>query len=128
MSTFSANVTQKIGGGGTINKTNSGNTTLVTTAANQYAKVILAASMLQAAGSGSQLSLVIGGVAIRSVSAGGTGSYSLHNEREVSVSTEGVKLIEIIVPPSSTLSANLTVSGTATCNVVGSFTLFENTP
>ncbi len=125
---ISANTTMKISGGGVINKTSAGSTNIVTTTSSQIAKVILWGSLFQVSGSGSQLDLNMGGAALRSVSAGGTGTMSLHNLREVSSNVEGVQSLEILVPPSSTLSVNFTVSGTASCSVVGSYTILENSP
>lgn len=129
MSTFSANVTQKIGGGAVINKTTVGNSTILTTSANQYAKVIISGLLSQLSGSGSVFSILLNSIAIKSVSAGSPGTYALHNGVDLAASGgQGIQFFEFLVPPSTALEMNFLVNNVATISAAGSYVLFENTP
>ena len=129
MSTFSSNVTQKIAGGGAFGLSAGG--TILTTGANQYAKVRVAGTVRQNNVGSSSIALTVGGTTIRSASTNGTGSNgTLHNERDpdASGSNTGVETFEVLVPPSSNLVAVVSVGGVATVAIQGTFVIFENTP
>ena len=116
MSTF--NISQKIGGGGVFSKTTGGSTVILTTTANQYAKVKIAGD-LDGAGGGAVCAVSIGGIVQRQATAGSSATSKLYGTSEP---------VELLVPPSSSLSINNTLGGGgANVTVVGSYVIIENT-
>jgi hypothetical protein len=126
---ISDNTSIKINGGGTISLTAS-NANVITTGANEYAKVKLIGN----SNGSSPASTVLVALNINAVPVarlGGTGNTNVSYLQEFggfSTNTSTYKMYDILVPPSSTLACVASLSNGGTFVITGSYVKYINTP